>query len=118
MLVAVRLGIGTPAFSLGGVLRSAHRHTVFSVQRVTCVPDLLGLSWFRHETTRTRNGSVSRETAVSVARVKPLCQLCQLCQLVSVQRLSNVQRVGFMCSIFVMSRTFVLSFVFIVRKVF
>ena len=75
MLVAARLGIGTPAFSLGGVLRSAHRHTVFSIQRVTCVPDLLGLSWFRHETTRTRNGSVSRETAVSVARVKPSCQL-------------------------------------------
>ena len=62
MLVAARLGIGTPAFSLGGVLRSAHRHTVFSVQRVTCVPDLLGLSWFRHETT-------------VLSRVKPLCQL-------------------------------------------
>ena len=39
------------------------------------VPDLFSRSWFRHETTRTRNGSVSRETAVSVARVKPSCQL-------------------------------------------
>ena len=51
---------------------STHRHTPVSGAHV---PDLFSRSWFRHETTRTRNGSFSRETAVSVARVKPLCQL-------------------------------------------
>ena len=73
---------------------STHRHTPVCGAHV---PDLFSRSWFRHETTKTRNGSVSRETAVSVARVKPLCQLVTVvsvgdrcvswCQ-------SNVQRVS------------------------